>query len=175
MLIDRRLLPQGVFFDETFGFRLEDADFLYRAALAGGRVAFAPRAVVVHLNPNLTRERAGGVAYPAEKMALQSCNRRLLALKSFSAATLILTLPLQAAVEAVTAALAAREGILGAYMSGWTRTLRALPSVMRARRRIQAGRRAGDFSLLTFDLPSLRPSVETRAPSWRRGRRPQSS
>jgi len=166
MLIDRRLLPQGVFFDENFGFRLEDADFLYRVALAGGRVAFAPRAAVVHLNPNLTRERAGEVAYPAEKMALQSCNRRLLALKSFSAVTLFLTLPLQAAVEAVTAVLAAREGVLGAYASGWVRTLRALPSMMRARRRIQEGRRAGDFSLLTFNLPSLRPSVLSRMLIW---------
>ena len=166
MLIDRRFLPEGVLFDEDFGLRLEDADFLYRVALAGGRVAFAPRAAVIHLNPGLEDERAAGVAYPAQKMALQSRNRRLLALKSFAALTLILTLPLQFAVEIVTAALAAREGVLGAYASGWIQTLRALPSALRARRRIQAGRRVGDRSLLTADLPSFRPSVLSRMRPW---------
>lgn len=166
MLIDRRFLPEGVLFDEDFGLRLEDADFLYRVALAGGRVAFAPRAAVVHLNPGLAKEHSGGVIYPAKKMVLQSRNRRLLALKSFSAVTLLLTLPLQAAVEIATAALAAREGVLGAYMSGWIQTLRALPSALRARRRIQASRRVGDRSLLTAGFPSCRPSVISRMRPW---------
>lgn len=175
ILVDRGRLPPGTRFDEAFGYRpedggalfrllgeraprpeLEDSDFLLRVALAGGTVAFAPRAEVAHLNSGLARQRAG-TSYPAAKMALQSRNRRLLVLKTFSTASLLLGAPLQLLAETALAALAAREGLLAAYMAGWAATWAALPHAWRERRLIQAARRCPDRRLFTACLPSRRP------------------
>jgi GT2 family glycosyltransferase len=140
MLVRRSLLDRiGGFDDEMFA-GMEDADFGWRASLAGYGVLFNPQAVAVHhLNQTIDPRRAR-----RRVVHLIRRNRIRMMLVNYQASSLWGSFPLYLAL-AVTDALvfSPRRPKWSAFM--WN--LSHLGSTLRRRRHVQSLRRVSDASL----------------------------
>lgn len=122
-------------FDERFFAFCEDVDWNLRARLLGVSCCYVPTAIAYHMgSATLGAGMTTFARYHITRNALW------VVAKGFPAAAIGRHLPRLLYTQAATAAVAARDGQLGAFARAWRDALRALPAVARDRRRIQRGR-----------------------------------
>jgi GT2 family glycosyltransferase len=124
---------------ERFFLYEDDVDLCWRMRLAGWEVRFCPEAVVWH---DYRFEKGSEKWYWLER------NRQWSVVSNYSAFSLVLLAPLLLGTEMAVAAIALREGWVRDLVRAWGSTMRALPELLRWRRRVQAGRRGRDSELL---------------------------
>jgi GT2 family glycosyltransferase len=123
-------------FDESFWAYFEDVDWGLRAQLAGMRCWYLPGAVAYHMGGATT----GGDRNPAY-LILHQRNRIGLIVKDLPLALLARNLRPIAREQAGTFVHGVKQRTLGLYLRAWLGAARRLPGWLRARRRIQRGRR----------------------------------
>lgn len=163
-LLDRDVVLSRGGYDEELFYLAEDLDLSLRLRLAGERLLSVEDALVRHRGGTAGLSFRGG-AYPRRRVFLHARNRRRILLKSYRYRTLLLVLPAFGAYELVWLLFALRKGELGAQLSGRLAFLRSLPSVLRARRAVQAQRRRRDRDLLVGGPLVLSPSLLGTAPA----------
>jgi len=124
---------------EWFFMYYEDTDLCWRMRLAGWEVRFCPEAVVWH---DYRFDKGAAKWYRLER------NRQWSVLSNYSALSLMLLAPLLLGTELAVAAIAMRGAWVGELVRAWGSTVRALPELLKWRRRVQASRRARDSELL---------------------------
>jgi GT2 family glycosyltransferase len=135
-------------FDDAYFMYMEDVDLSLRLRLAGYGVGITTGAVVEH-----DYEFSRG----ARKWQLLERNRWRTVLRVYPAALLVPLLPALLATEIALLPVAARGGWLGAKLRAQAEVVRALPSLLRARRDVQRRRRvtaAAFAAWLTAELDS---------------------
>lgn len=157
MLVRREAALDAGLFDAEMGIYRDDLDFALRLRARGWRLAHCPEAVVVHRRAAVPR---GPRDLGRRRVYYQTRNRWWTILKHYEARTILLTLPLQLAYEALNLAAAAAEGRAGQAFAAYASVIAGLPALRRSRRRCRDGRRLTDRELLS--APRL---------SWRAGRR----
>jgi GT2 family glycosyltransferase len=154
MLVRRSAALHVGLFDETYFFGRTDGEFCSRLTQAGFRCVQVPSAIARHrMEP-----RARKMVY------YQVRNRWFSIVKLYSPRTLLLAAPALACYEVGVATLLLVKGQLPAYLRANAAVLAALPSLLRARRAVQALRRRRDAEWLTTgDIAPARAFVERGA------------
>jgi len=122
-------------FDENYFMYHEDVDLSWRLRLAQGRLVLAPASVIYH-KYRFVRQ--------AQKNYFLERNRLATLFKNCHLATLALFVPALVMTEIGICLLAARQGWLGAKLSGYRDLVRMASSIVRKRRLAQALRRLPD-------------------------------
>ncbi len=123
-------------FDESFWAYFEDVDWGLRAQLRGLASWYLPRAVAYHMGGATT----GGDRDPFY-LVLHHRNRIGLIVKDMPLSLLVRNAPAIAREQAGVFVHGVQNGRLRLYARAWLGALRLLPGWLRARRRIQRGRR----------------------------------
>lgn len=123
-------------FDERFFCYYEDVDLGFRLRLAGRRCVQVPGAVVRHVGSALSGEGSDFVRYQSAR------NRLWLFVKNMPGGLFWLLLPAHALMQAALLAWAAGAGHFAPAWRGLCDGVAGLPAVWRARRQVQAMRRA---------------------------------
>lgn len=126
-------------FCEAFFMYYEDVDLCWRMRMAGRRVRFAPRAMVVH---------DYSFAKGTEKFFLLERNRGYAQLANLSRPGLLLLAPVLLATEAGMVLVAMREHWLGRKAAAWAALWRGRRERREWRAKVQSRRRVGDSVLL---------------------------
>ena len=134
LVIGRALYAELGGMPEPFFLYHEDVDLSLRVRLAGHRLGVEPTARVDH-----DYEFDKGAA----KWRYLERNRWATLIRTYPAALLALLAPGLAATELALLFVAAAGGWLPQKIRAWGETLRALPRLLRERRRIQAARTVG--------------------------------
>jgi GT2 family glycosyltransferase len=131
VLYPRALLDRLGWFDADFFLTFEDVDLALRARHAGARILFVPASRVHH---------KGFASFAGRRSPLNvyyaSRNYQLAVLKTFPLPVLLRFLPGFAFAKATQVYGALRDGCLGACLRGNLASLRLVPRVLMARRRI---------------------------------------
>ena len=147
-MVDRVRLPSGMRFDESFFIYFEDHDFGVRARLLGSAIVSVPEARCLHAEgtAGLSVRQLG--KYSSMRVFCTIRNRWLFVLKNYSAATLLLLLPVAAVYELAQLVLATRKG----WLVEWWRSLRWVLAhageILRERRIVQSSRVRSDRELM---------------------------
>lgn len=158
LLADRDAVLGAGGFDETFFILFEDLDLSLRLRLAGRAILSAEEALVRHdAGTAGISFRAG--RYPEPRVFFHSRNRWLHLAKNYRLRTLVACLPALLLYELVWAGFALASGGAGSYARGKLDFARRLPQALRARRRVQAARRASDRELLVGGPLTLTPHL----------------
>ncbi|MEW6072773.1 MAG: glycosyltransferase family 2 protein [Planctomycetota bacterium] len=157
-LVDREALLAVGGWDEAFFYLAEDFDLSLRLRQAGHEIVAVEEAIVLHKGGTAGLSFRGG-SYPRRRAYLHARNRWLLIGKNYAARTILAALPGILVYEAAWLLFALFQGHLGADLAGKAAFLRALPSLRRARREVQARRRAPDRALLVGGPLTLSPSL----------------
>lgn len=156
-------------FDPAYFMYVEDVDLSLRLRLAGYGVGIARRAVVTH---DYDFDKG------SYKWLLLERNRWRTLLADYPAELLLALLPALLAFELALLPIAARGGWLREKLRAQWAVLRALPSLLRRRRRVQATRRVGagafagaltaeiDSPYLRVDGPALAPVLSAQRAYW---------
>ena len=152
-------IPRQSFLDagglaEDFFLYHEDVDLSLRLRLAGGRLGVEPAARVDH-----SYEFDKG----PEKWRHLERNRWATLIRTYPTALLALVAPALIATELALVAVSLAGGWLPQKLGAYADTLRALPKLLRERRGIQAGRRAGGRELAGALSPELGSAYLGRA------------
>jgi len=166
MMIERELFLDLGGFDESFFCYCEDVDLGYRLQLAGESTLVVPDAVVRHVGS----ASSGG---PKSEFAVfhGTRNRFWVLVKDTPALLLPIVLPLHVLAVALIATRPANRDRAGAMWRGLKAGVKGLPQVLRARRRVQAARRASSWAVaraMTWnprDLRGRRPVIRPLRPS----------
>lgn len=148
-LVDRaRLGPRHPFFDEDFGYMLEDHDLALRTRIAGHVILSVPAAVCRHGGGTEGMSlRLTGRYAPVRVLGLIR-NRWLVLAKNYADRTLLALAPAFVVYEIAQLAVAARKG----WLPEWRQSLRFLwrsrREILRRRREVQTGRVVPDRRLL---------------------------
>lgn len=131
-------------FDPDIDLLGEDLDLCWRAHLVGARVVVAPRARVRHRQALAERIDAAGLA------RVDAAHRIKTVLSNYRLFHLVLLIPLLVGVsliEAIVEWSIGRREHSRAQLGAWGTNLRAIPSIMRSRRRVKAIRERNDRSI----------------------------
>ncbi len=131
-------------FDRSIDLLGEDLDLCWRAHLVGARVVVAPRARVRHRQALGERIDAAGLARvdAAHRIRTVLSNYRLGHLVSLVPQLLVVSV-----IEAIVEWSIGRREHARAQISAWGTNLRAIPSIIRARRRVRMIRERNDRSI----------------------------
>lgn len=122
-------------FDTRFFAFCEDVDWNLRARLLGISCRYVPTAVAYHMgSATLGAGMTDFARYHITRNALW------VVIKGVPAAAFVRHLPRFAYAQVATLVVALRDGQLGPYLRAWRDALRALPAILRDRRRIQRDR-----------------------------------
>ncbi len=146
-------------FDEQFFALGEDADWSFRAQLAGYSCRFAPRAVAYHIGSASLGPRI------SEFTLYHNWRNQLWTIaKNYPAAALVLHAPDLVMGQIANLAVALRQRCLRTWLRAWRDALAGMPAVLGRRRAIQRARRHG-----RRELEPVIDSALTRANWWLRG------
>lgn len=162
VLLDKKVLTHIGLLDEGYRFYYEDADWCYCARLRGYKILAAPRAVVYH-KFNATMNRASAMF----KLGLVIRNRLRFALKNLELRNALWFIKnyLMEDIRSILSALRGRDlKLMLVYAKAWIRFILSLPVVLRARLRIQAGRRVRDAEIFRFYEGVLPPQLCGNSP-----------
>ena len=124
-------------FDERFFAYSEDIDWSLRAQVAGHRCRYVPSAVVFHMGrATMGRELSDFLAYHLWR------NVVWMVAKGYPGWALVVHAPELVLRQAINLAAAVKARKLGVFLRAWRDALRAMPAVLRDRRRVQSARRA---------------------------------
>jgi GT2 family glycosyltransferase len=137
---------------------VDDTDLAWRMRLAGRRVRYCPRAIVVH-----DYEFVKG---PHKWFYLER-NRAWAILSNLQPRTLVLLAPVLLGTELVVAARAISEGWLGQKAKAWVSVLAKARQLRRWRRSVQATRGVSDYDVLKLFSAAVETDlIESRPPRW---------
>jgi GT2 family glycosyltransferase len=147
-MADRRRLPSGVTFDESFFDMFEDHDFGVRTPSSGADILSVPAAHSYHGQgtEGLSIRQLG--TYSSRRACYLIRNRWLVVLKNYSVRTLLVLTPVFLIHELAQFTIAARKGWLGELWRAATWVLRNARAIWRERRVVQSMRRVPDRELL---------------------------
>jgi GT2 family glycosyltransferase len=148
-------LALGGFVEEFFLY-YDDADFGWRARIAGHRVVFCPEAVARH---GYEFARRGRKWFYLER------NRIFSVLSNYEARTLLLLTPLLVATEIALLAVAALQGWLPEKLRAYGSVWALRRAVLRQRRRVSASRRRSDRELAPLFATRLHSPFLPAAPT----------
>jgi GT2 family glycosyltransferase len=137
-------------FDERFFAYYEDVDLSFRARLAGWTARYEPRAVVVHELGASSAGVGGFTRFHAAK------NMVFLFVKNMPRPLLLRCLPRLVVAFLAYSAAGVRDGDAGAVGRAWVTVARALPGLLRDRRRVQQTRQV-DVAVIDSWLTSRVP------------------
>ncbi|OGR56777.1 MAG: hypothetical protein A2X36_04250 [Elusimicrobia bacterium GWA2_69_24] len=162
LLVARNAALRAGLFDEDYFFCGEDLDFSLRLRALGGRLRHVPEAVVLHHKPlpGSEAEAAARARRSGERCRRQGPNRWRTLLKVCRAGTLLRLAPAHLAYAALEGLDALRQGGGLEYLRGLSEVLWDLPSILRARGRVQASRTTEDAVLFGAPALSWRPEVQ---------------
>lgn len=147
----------GGFAEDYFMYH-EDAELSLRVHLRGLDVVYVPEAVIVHRYEFSRNHR---------KFFLIERNRLMMVLTCFEARTLWLIAPALLIAEAATAALAAKEGWVGAKIAAWRWLVANSSRVRRRRQVVQASRQVSDHDLTPLFVDRIDPGNYPLSPLLR--------
>lgn len=174
-MIERELFAELAGFDEDFFCYNEDVDLAYRARLLGERAVQLRTAVVDHLGYGSSGRRSDFATYYGVR------NRLWVFLKNTPGWLLWVLAPFHAFATLALGIAAIGTGLGGVFWRAIGDGLKAWPDIMRARRRVQQGRRVKpsqiadamcwDSRMLLTRLPDVRPyDGVSRSPAAARAR-----
>lgn len=131
-------------FDERFFCYVEDVDLGFRLRLAGYGCRYVPTAIVHHIGSALTGRRSDFAIYYGHRNLVFNF------VKNMPWPLFWGLLPLHVLLNVLSLAVAFVLGRAGPVWRAKRDALRALPAVWRARRRVQATRRAGSLAILRY-------------------------
>jgi GT2 family glycosyltransferase len=152
-------------FDEDFWAFIEDADWAFRAQLAGLACRYVPRAVAYHLGS----ETIGSGDRGGHRWYVQRRNSLTMVLKNYPAASLVLHGHQIVRYQLSCLRWAWGHGQLRWMARVWCDTAAALPRTMAKRRAVQRSRLVGHRELerlLEPAIPAEQPRVARRAVRW---------
>lgn len=123
-------------FDERYFCYFEDVDLAFRLRLRGLRCAYVPEAIVDHVSSGISGRRSDFSTYHGHRNLVWTY------FKDMPAPLFWRYLPLHLLANLVAIAVCARRGQLRVILRAKRDALAGLPSVLRARREVQAQRRA---------------------------------
>jgi GT2 family glycosyltransferase len=160
-LYRRASLDRIGLFDEDFFAYLEDADWGFRAQLAGYSCRYVPSSRAYHIAGATTDRVSDLGAY------LRRRNMIAVVLKNYPARSLLRHLPELLLEQVLGIALSITQRTLTAQIRAWRDATRQLPATLRKRRAVQRVRTIGDAQLeaiVTGDVAGVRRVVrELRA------------
>jgi GT2 family glycosyltransferase len=128
-------------FDESFFGYFEDTDLAFRLRLAGHGVRYVPDALVHHVGSGTTGVASDYTIYHSHRNMVWAWA------KNMPWPLVAAYLPVHVAVNVLSVAAYARRGQGGLVLRAKLDALRGLPRVLRERRQLQRGRRAGALAL----------------------------
>lgn len=146
-------------FDEQFFALGEDADWCFRARLAGYRCYLAPGAVAYHIG-----SASIGPRISTFTLYHNWRNQLWTITKDYPAGALLRHAPDLLLGQLASFAVAARQRCVGTWLRAWTGAIAGIVPVLRKRRAIQSARRSGRRELEPFI-----DSAFARARWWLRG------
>jgi GT2 family glycosyltransferase len=158
-MVVRSRWKDAVFFDPGYEFYYEDHDVGVRARLSGAHILAVPHATVLHGSgtPDLSL-RPGG-AYSSRRIRTLIEGRWRHLLKNLSARGFAILLPALLAYEIAQLAGVIAKGWFPHWWQALRATVRALPEIRIARRRIQSSRRLPDRELLRGGPLPFKPEL----------------
>lgn len=158
-MADRRRLPPGEAFDETYFYIFEDHDFGVRVRMLGAEVLSLSAAPVFHGKgtEGLSIRQLG--SYSSKRIHYTIRNRWLMLLKNFSLRTLLVLAPMYLVYELAQLALIVKKG----WLREWWQAVRwiagNLPATLCERRRIQRLRVVPDREILVGGAAPFRAEL----------------
>lgn len=146
-LMHRARLGAMVFFDEDFGFNLEDHDFGVRLCLLGHEIWVNAAASVHHGGGSDGLSYRPGYAVSSRRMLCLIRNRWFVICKAYRLRTLFLLLPLLLFYEFATLAGAAKKGYWREWWTAVRQFVRHWPELKNKRALVQNARRISDRQL----------------------------
>ena len=128
-------------FDESYFCYFEDVDLAFRLRLAGLRCAYVPEAVVDHVSSGISSQRSDFSTYHGHRNLVWTY------VKDMPGPLFWLYLPIHLLVNLMAIVVCARRGQLRVILRAKRDALAGLPRIVRARRAVQAQRRAKPASL----------------------------
>jgi GT2 family glycosyltransferase len=147
-LIDRSRWSGGEYFDESFGFNLEDHDFGVRARLRGHQLWVDPSASVVHGAGSAALSYRPGQEPATQRLFYLVRNRWFVIAKCYSLRTLVVLLPALMLFETCQLLVLGAKGSLHVWASAVRSLRREWPRLRRERRAVQQSRRVADAAIL---------------------------
>jgi len=160
-LADRRRLPPGETFDESFFYMFEDHDFGVRVRAMGAEVLSVPTAFCFHGKGTEGLSIRALGSYSSRRVYYLIRNRWLFVLKNFSLRTLLVMAPLFLFYEFAQLLLAIKKGWFGEWRRafGWIVANRSV--ICAERRRIQRHRKVPDSRILVGGRIPFREELTT--------------
>jgi GT2 family glycosyltransferase len=146
-------------FDEQFYALGEDADWAFRARLAGYSCRFVPAAVAFHIGSASLGPRISDFT-----LYHNWRNQIWTVAKDYPAQALVLHAPDLLLGQAASLLVAVRQHCVGTWLRAWRDALGGMPAVLRKRHAIQRSRRSG-----RRELEPVTDGAVTRAVWWLRG------
>jgi GT2 family glycosyltransferase len=167
-LLHRGRLGAMDFFDEDFGFNLEDHDFGVRTCLLGHEIWVNAAASVHHGGGSAGLSYRPGYAISSRRMLFLIRNRWFVIGKAYRLRTLLLLLPLLLFYELATLAGAVKKGHAREWWAAARQFARHWPMLRAKRARVQGARRISDIQLfrngpLPFTAAMRSSALERRA------------
>ena len=158
-MVMRSRWGDAVFFDPGYAFYYEDHDVGVRARLSGAEILAVPHAMVLHGSgtPDLSMRPGGAYSVRRIRTLIEGRWRHLL--KNMSARGFLILMPALLAYEIAQLAGVTAKGWFPHWWQALRTTLRALPEIRIARRRIQKSRRLPDRELLRGGPLPFKPEL----------------
>lgn len=153
MLVRCSVLEQVDAFDETFFAYMEEIDLCWRIHLGGHRIVYVPTAIVYHVGGFSLHRR------DVRRMFLNHRNSLIMLIKNYSARSLLWALPIKLVLETFifAGALIRNPYRSKAVLLAFVWLLGHVPTVHRARRRVQSLRRVDDTVILSRLYTGMAP------------------
>ena len=147
-LVDRRRLPDGDPFDETFFIYAEDHDFGLRIRTLGLEILSVPSAICYHGEGTKGLSLRSLGRYSKFRVFCQIRNRWQLLLKNYSLRSFLLFSPLLVVFEAGQFLIAVKRGWILEWARAFGWIIVHLPKILGRRRSVQRSRKLPDSALL---------------------------
>jgi GT2 family glycosyltransferase len=162
-----KMLDQIGLFDEDFFAYFEDGDISFRAQLAGWKVGYEPKAMVLHQIGATSAPIKGFATYHTLK------NLPLLFWKNVPLSLMPTIFPRMVLIYMMIAGRALSRGLFAAFLKGTSMSIILWPKKLWQRSKIQSQKKVSDKyikSIITFDLPPNADKLRSvRAKLARRG------
>jgi hypothetical protein len=159
-LLDLSKIPKDLTFDEDFFIYWNDADFFYRLRARGMKIKLVPEAVVYHFAGTKDYSHRGGVSYSPTRAFYVMRNHRLLVIKDYSLASILIFLPCFLLYELYNIAFSIRRHVfIKGYLRSLVGTIKLLPSTLKKRTNFQKKRKIQEKNLVGWHSLDYNPGV----------------
>lgn len=159
-LLDLSKIPKDLIFDDDLFIYWNDADFFYRIRARGMKIKLVPEAVVYHFAGTKDYSHRGGISYSPIRAFYVMRNHRLLVIKDYSLASILIFLPCFLLYEIYNIAFSVRRHVfIKGYLRSLVGTLKLLPSTLKKRSDFQKKRKIQEKNLVGWYSLDYNPGV----------------